>query len=72
MSLKGSERLWAALRKPKARRSTGNATKPKESQADQSARFIETARTIGIDESGREFEKALRRLVPRRRPTRIK
>jgi hypothetical protein len=37
--------------------------KPKD-QKEQSARFIEAARKIGVDESGREFERALRKIVP--------
>lgn len=49
--------------KPKARggaRKTGAATAAK----TQSARFIETARTIGVDESGKEFDRALRKIIP--------
>jgi hypothetical protein len=30
----------------------------------QSERFIEAARSIGVDESGKEFEKAVRKLIP--------
>jgi hypothetical protein len=30
---------------------------------EQSARFIETARTIGVDETGKEFERALSKIV---------
>jgi len=30
----------------------------------QAQRFIETARAIGIDETGKEFERALRKIVP--------
>lgn len=33
---------------------------------EQSARFIETARNIGVDETGKEFEQALKKIVPRR------
>jgi hypothetical protein len=49
--------------KPKARgntRKTGAASKAK----TQSKRFIETARAIGVDESGKEFERAVRKLIP--------
>jgi hypothetical protein len=36
---------------------------------DQSARFIEAAKKTGADESGKAFEKALKKIVP---PTRSK
>jgi hypothetical protein len=49
--------------KSKARASARKAEKPKETQGAQSARFIETARKIGVDESGKEFESALKRVV---------
>lgn len=52
-------------RKPKA-----GALKPpprKMTKAEQSERFIKTAREIGVDESGKEFEAALRRIVPPRK-----
>jgi hypothetical protein len=39
--------------KPKARRSPSKTERPK----TQSERFIETARTIGVDESGKEFDR---------------
>ena len=45
-------------RKPKA---TGDPKPPKRrkmTQAEQSALFIETARKLGVDESGEEFEQA--------------
>ena len=38
---------------------------------EQSQRFIEKARELGADESGKKFERALKKLVPpvkRRRP----
>ncbi len=54
--------------KPKARgstRKTGAASKTK----TQSERFIETARAFGVDESGKEFERALSKIAPpNRRP----
>lgn len=53
--------------KPKARTGAGKAKKPKETQEAQSARFIETARKIGVDESGKEFERAISRIVPPQR-----
>lgn len=47
--------------KPKAGRSQSAAGKK---QKAQSERFIETARAIGVDETGREFERALAKVVP--------
>ena len=42
--------------------------KPKKATREKSQRerFIETARAIGVDETGTEFERALERLVPPR------
>ena len=42
------------------------ADKPKPQPDDkaQSDRFIEAARELGVDESGREFERAFEQLVP--------
>lgn len=39
---------------------------PKGTNTDkaQSARFIETARQLGVDESGSDFERAFVRIVP--------
>ena len=37
---------------------------PKEKS--QRERFIEAARDVGLDETGKEFEKALERIVPAR------
>ncbi len=34
----------------------------------QSARFVETARQLGADESGKEFERALKKVVPIKAP----
>jgi len=41
-------------------------SKPKSntSSANQSARFIEAAKKIGADESGKKFEKAFKKIVP--------
>jgi hypothetical protein len=52
--------------KPKARPSASKAKKPKGTQKEQSARFIEAARAIGVDESGREFDRALSKIIPAR------
>jgi hypothetical protein len=54
--------------KPKARggqKKTGHRS-AEEAQKEQSERFIETARAIGVDESGKEFDVAMKRLVPRK------
>jgi hypothetical protein len=55
--------------KPKARASAGKARKP-QNQKEQSARFIEAARAVGVDESGKEFDRAMKKLVPPRRANR--
>jgi hypothetical protein len=48
--------------KPKA------TTAPKDKdERSQRERFIETARAIGVDESGAEFEAALAKLAPPKR-----
>ncbi len=52
--------------KPKARRSAGKTRKASEAKT-QSERFIATARKIGVDESGREFERALGKIAPAKR-----
>ncbi len=38
--------------------------KGKEPEKSQAERFIETARQIGADESGADFESALRKIIP--------
>lgn len=38
-------------------------TKPKDGDKDQRERFIKAARSIGVDESGKEFDKALSKIV---------
>jgi ABC-type dipeptide/oligopeptide/nickel transport system permease component len=55
--------------KSKAGRSQSAASEKKMAKA-QSERFIETARALGVDESGKEFEMALRKIVPRAKPKR--
>jgi hypothetical protein len=37
--------------------------KPKMTDKEQSERFKETARKLGADESGKEFEESLRKIV---------
>jgi len=41
-----------------ARPKTRQTSKPKLSDKEQSERFIETARKLGVDETGEKFEKA--------------
>ena len=56
-----------------AKPKVGGAKKPppkKMTPAEQSERFIQTAREIGVDESGKEFEAALKRIAPPRRASR--
>jgi hypothetical protein len=36
-----------------------------EKQPDQSKRFVEAARVIEADESGKKFERAFKKIVPR-------
>jgi hypothetical protein len=52
--------------KPKARGAT-NKRSAEAKQKAQSARFIEAAREMGVDESGKEFERAIRKVVPAKR-----
>lgn len=49
--------------KPKARGSPKKIERPKD-QKEQSARFLETARKIEVDETGSEFERALEKILP--------
>jgi len=44
--------------KPKAK------PKPKLSDKQQSERFKETARKLGVDESGKEFDRIFQKIVP--------
>jgi hypothetical protein len=44
--------------------------KPKsEKDKSQRERFIETARQLSVDETGAEFERALERIAPPKRPS---
>jgi hypothetical protein len=52
--------------KPKVRGSPRKTREAREEKA-QRERFIEAARAHGVDESGKEFERALRKIVPPRR-----
>jgi hypothetical protein len=42
------------------------AKKKAETQAEQSARFVRAAVEAGVDESGATFDRALRRIVPKK------
>ncbi len=57
--------------KPKARGATNKVRSAAAKQKVQSARFIEAAREIGVDESGKEFDRALGKIVPRGRKSRL-
>jgi hypothetical protein len=46
------------------RRKRGRKGKP--DNPEQSARFIKAAKELGVDESGKDFEKAMRALAKRR------
>ncbi len=54
-------------KKPKARSPAKHATKTPEKEKTQRERFIEAARAIGVDETGKEFEAVLKMIVPKRR-----
>lgn len=49
--------------KPKARKAPAKADAASK-QKEQSARFIKAAREIGVDETGKEFERALKKVIP--------
>jgi hypothetical protein len=52
--------------KPKTRKASPKKSDA-EKQKEQSERFVKAAREAGVDETGREFERALRKLaVPKR------
>jgi len=57
--------------KPKARKGSSKAkgksrSKNESSEKTQSERFIETARNVGVDETGKAFELTINKLVPPR------
>lgn len=43
------------------------APKPKPDDPAQSARFIEAAKALEVDETGEAFDKAFKRIVPEKR-----
>jgi hypothetical protein len=51
-------------KKPKARGIKGKAKRKPTKEKPQRARFLEAGRIVGVDESGLEFERALKVLVP--------
>jgi hypothetical protein len=56
--------------KPKVRGPARNRKKVKTKEKPQRERFIEAARAIGVDESGKEFEQLFERVVaPKRQRT---
>lgn len=42
--------------------------KPKPDDPKQSERFVEDAHKLEVDEGGKSFERALRKVVPKQRP----
>lgn len=54
-------------KQPKARSPAKGKAKAKKAEKEKSQRerFIEAARSIGVDETGGEFESAVRRLIPK-------
>jgi len=56
--------------KPNPRGRPGKPQKPEAppKEKTQRERFIEAAREIGVDESGGEFERLFKRVVPPKRP----
>lgn len=60
---KGATKIKGASRSEKK-------TRANEAQEEQSALFIAAAREIGVDESGKEFERALGRVVSKKKPGR--
>jgi hypothetical protein len=45
---------------------TGKKGKPKHDDPEQSERFKQTARELGVDESGQDFEEAIKQILPSR------
>jgi hypothetical protein len=45
----------------------GKKRKPKPDNPAQSARFMEAAKALGLDPKGKEFEKAMDKLLPKKR-----
>ena len=64
----GDESRSSPLKKPPAKKKAKAGSSKKMTQKEQSERFIETARELGVDESGNQFEKAMR-LIDKHRAT---
>ena len=56
--------------KPKKKASKGSA--PKMTPAQQSALFVKTAKEVGVDESGKAFERAIKEVVKVKSPTKTR
>lgn len=57
----------AAPAKPKRK-----PPKPQAASKSQHSRFVEAAREVGADETGKEFERAFRKIVPPKLPGKAK
>ena len=53
--------------KPKTRGSGPKTKAQDKKKKEQSARFIETARKLGVDESGEQFNRVVAALLPARK-----
>jgi hypothetical protein len=53
----------AKKEKPKEQKPVDTKTKSPKNQKEQSARFIETARALGVDESGELFERVAEKII---------
>lgn len=38
--------------------------KPEPDDKEQSSRFVETAKSLGVDESGKHFDRAMKSIIP--------
>lgn len=38
--------------------------KPEPDNKEQSSRFVETAKALGVDESGKDFDRAMKSVIP--------
>jgi len=57
-------------KKPVAAKAKRKPPKPQAASKAQHKRFVEAAREIGADETGAEFERAFRKIVPPKIPGR--
>ena len=56
----------AEKKEPKKSKPVDTKAKPPKNQKEQSARFIETARDLGVDESGEKFIQSFGKIVSRK------